>query len=99
VAEIVTAAGYDEDVADTVGRIVRKEGLADDPRVQVHEDALCLVFLETQFDDLIDQLGEQRTVDVLRKTAAKMSPAGLALAAELPLSDRGATLLRRALGS
>jgi hypothetical protein len=97
VAAIVVDAGYDPSVADDVGRIVRKEGLATDRRVQVHEDALCLVFLESQFEPLTDQLGDEHTVDVLRKTAAKMSPGGLALAGALAVSERGAALLREAL--
>jgi hypothetical protein len=97
VAAIVVDAGYDTTVAEDVGRIIRKEGLASDRRVQVHEDALCLVFLESQYDPLIEQLGEEHTVEVLRKTVAKMSADGIALAAELPLSDRGRDLLLRAL--
>ena len=35
-----------------VQRIIRKEGLGTDPQVQIHEDALCLVFLETQLAEL-----------------------------------------------
>ena len=36
-------------------------------------------------------------VDILRKTAAKMSPQGLAAAGTLPLSPGGSALLARAL--
>jgi hypothetical protein len=36
-------------------------------------------------------------VEVLRKTAAKMSPAGLAAAGQLVLSERESALLQRAL--
>ena len=39
---------------DRVQPIIRKEGLGRDPAVQVHEDAVCLVFLETQLDELAD---------------------------------------------
>jgi hypothetical protein len=97
VAVIVAEAGYDEGVAAEVGSIVRKEGLGVDPRVQVHEDALCLTFLESQLDELADRLGDAHVVEVLAKTAAKMSPGAVALAAELPLSPRGRSLLARAL--
>jgi hypothetical protein len=99
VAEIVTAVGYDATVAEDVGRIVRKEGLGVDPRVQVHEDALCLVFLESQLDDVVAQLGDDRAVEVLARTAAKMSPGALEVAAALPLSERGARVLAAALGA
>lgn len=59
--------------ADTV-RIIRKEGLGSDPRVQTHEDALCLVFFELQGLSTAELLGE-RVGPVVAKTLAKMSPA------------------------
>ena len=99
VAALLTAAGYDDDVIERVQRIIRKEGLGTDPAVQTHEDALCLAFLQTQLDPLASDLGDERTIAVLAKTAAKMSPAGLAEAAALPLSEHSARLLRSALGS
>ena len=68
VGEILTRAGYGQPVADRVGAIIRKQGLADDPQVQTHEDALCLVFLSTQFGPVADQLGDDKTLDVLAKT-------------------------------
>lgn len=97
VAGILAGAGYDEGTIATVQRIIRKEGLATDPAVQVHEDALCLVFLETQLSATAEQLGEDHIVEVVRKTAAKMSERGLARVAELPLGDDERALLARAL--
>ena len=96
VGRIMADAGYGAEEIERVQQIVRKERLAADPAVQVHEDALCLVFLETQFDDLADQLGDDKTVDVLRKTLRKMSPSGIEAAGALPLSDRQRGLLERA---
>jgi Domain of unknown function (DUF4202) len=98
VAAIMRDAGYGDASIDRVQAIVRKRGLGRDPEVQVHEDALCLVFLETQFDELTASLDDEaKMVEILRKTAAKMSPAGLAAARTLPLSPAGAALLGRAL--
>lgn len=98
VAAIMRRAGYGDDDVARVQAIVRKQGLGRDPEVQVHEDALCLVFLETQFDALAAQLADDdKMVDILRKTAAKMSPEGLEAAGSLPLSTEGAALLGRAL--
>jgi hypothetical protein len=65
--------------------------------VQVHEDALCLVFLETQLGATADQLGDDKIVEVVQKTAAKMSPAGIAQVSSLELTDRERGLLARAL--
>lgn len=99
VAVILREVGYGEDVIDRVGRIVRKEGLGTDPAVQVHEDALCLVFLQTQLTELADRLDDDdKLVDVIRKTAGKMSPGALATALELSLTDRERALVTRALG-
>jgi hypothetical protein len=97
VGAILRDAGYDDDAVARVQAIVRKQGLGQDPAVQVHEDALCLVFLETQFDELADKLGDDKTIDVLQKTAKKMSPAGLDAAHGLPFSPEAAALLERAL--
>ena len=96
-AVLLLTAGYDEGTVAAVQRIVRKEGLGSDPAVQVHEDALCLVFLETQLADLVDRLGEDHSLEVIRKTATKMSPAGLAHVAGLSLRDRDRALVERAL--
>jgi len=94
--ELLAAHGYDETTIDRVGEIIRKEHLRTDPQVQVHEDALCLVFLQTQLDDLAGQLGDDKTVDVLRKSLAKMSDVGIAAALSLPFSDEGRALVARA---
>lgn len=98
VADIVTAAGYDDAFAADVSAIVAKRGLASDPRVQTHEDALCLVFLQTQFDELADKLGDDHMAEVLAKTLAKMSPAARRIAQDLELSPRAAALLEAAGG-
>jgi len=98
VGEILRDAGYDEATVERVQRIVRKEGLGRDPAVQVHEDALCLVFLQTQLDDLAAQIGdEDKMLAILRKTAGKMSPAALSAAEALPLTPAGVAQLGRAL--
>jgi hypothetical protein len=99
VGEILRGAGYDDDVVARVQVIVSKQGLGRDPAVQVHEDALCLVFLETQLDELAGKLGEDKTIDVLQKTAKKMSPAGLQAALGLRFAPDAAALLERALAA
>jgi hypothetical protein len=97
VAGILAEVGYDHDTVEAVQRIIKKQGLATDPAVQVHEDALCLVFLETQLASTVDQLGDEHMLDVIRKTAAKMSDAGLAQVAAIPMRDHDRELIARAL--
>ena len=99
VASIMREAGYDDAAIQRAQAIVRKSGLGRDPEVQVHEDALCLVFLATQFDELAERVDDDKMIDILRKTAAKMSPEALKAAGELPLSETGASLLARALNA
>ena len=78
--------GYDAATIERTQRIIRKEGLGTDPQVQTHEDALCLVFLETQLARARRRRwATTRCVDVIRKTAAKMSPPAVDLVGDLPM--------------
>jgi hypothetical protein len=92
VEAILVAAGYDGGFVARVQALIRRDALATDPEARTVEDAACLVFLETQLGSLLDRLDHDHAVEVLRKTAAKMSPAGLAAAARLELAEpeRGA---------
>jgi len=104
VGRILTDAGYDEVTVARVQALVAKKdqparGVSDDPDVRALEDALCLVFVETQFAELADRLGdEEKMVEVVRKTLAKMSPEGQALALTLPLRPGDVALVQRAMG-
>lgn len=90
-------AGADPALIERAAAIVQKKGLGSDPEVQLFEDAVCLTFIETQFLDTADKLGDdQKMVDVVAKTLRKMSPAGHAAAASIALDDRSADLLRQA---
>src|SRR5262245_61515578 len=95
--ELLAAAGYEPALIARVQDLVRKRGLGrGDPEVQALEDALCLVFLETQFADLSERMDAGKLVPVLRKTLRKMSPDAIALAGGLPLAPRERELLGRA---
>lgn len=87
--ELLARAGYDDTSVSRVQAIVRKENLANDAEVQVLEDALCLVFLETQLADVAARLDPDTLTRVLVRTARKMSDAGRAAIADVPL-DAGA---------
>jgi hypothetical protein len=65
--------------------------------VQTFEDALCLVFLETQFADLATKLVPEKLLEVTRKTLRKMSGPAIEHAGRLPLEPAARTLLERAL--
>lgn len=96
VAEIMRSEGYDDESIDRVGRLIRKQGLGVDPAVQVHEDARCLVFLDTQLDQTADRVGDAEMVAILIKTLPKMSPRGIEAAMTLELGTRAASLVQQA---
>ena len=96
VGAILEAVGYDATTIARVQHIVRKRDLARDPDVQVLEDALCLVFIETQFAELAAKLDRPKMVDVVRKTLKKMSPQGQTMALSLPLPDDDRALIEEA---
>jgi len=96
VGVILAGVGYEQETIERVQAIIRKRNLAHDAEVQALEDALCLVFLETQLDDVAGRLGTDHMVEVIRKTMGKMSRRGLQLAATIPLSASGQALLAAA---
>ena len=99
VAEILAGCGYDGATVDRVQAIIRKQDLRTDPEVQAHEDALCLVFLQTQLLELAADLGPEKAAEVLAKTVKKMTPRGRSEALELELPPSGRSALEQALAS
>lgn len=63
--------------------LIRKEGLKkDDAETQALEDVACLVFLDDGLVEFENGFagGEEKVVDILRKTWGKMGPRGRELA-------------------
>jgi hypothetical protein len=87
-AELVRGAGYSDDDAARVADLVRKRDLraGTDADVQTLEDALCLVFVETEYADLAARTAPDKMTEIVAKTLAKMSPQGRKEAAALGVS-------------
>jgi hypothetical protein len=97
---VLRTVGYDDGVVERVQSLVRKQRLKTDPDVQSLEDALALVFLETQLTELGDKLDDDdHLVDVLAKTLRKMTPEGRAAAGTLTYDEHGLELVRRAVAA
>jgi ketosteroid isomerase-like protein len=96
---LLTECGYDATTIARVRGLVKKDGLGRDDDAQVLEDALCLVFLETQLVDVAARLDPDTLHTVLAKTARKMSSAGRAAIGDVPLDPVARTLLDGALAS
>lgn len=98
-SEILASVGCPPELTDRVLTIVAKDGIGTDAAVQTHEDALCLVFLELQIDELAARLNREHMVEVLRKSIAKMSPRGLEVASTVPMSEGSSRLLVEAVAA
>ncbi len=97
VATLLGPLGYDGAEIERIKALVRRDQLATDPGAQAVEDAACLVFIETQLAEVATKLDRDHLVEVIRKTARKMSPAALAAVARIPLADVERDLLTTAL--
>lgn len=97
VGAILRDAGYGDDEVKRVQALVRRDGLGEDTGSQLVEDAACLVFIETQLAEVADRLDHDHLLEVIRKTASKMSPTALRAVSTIPLGDAEQELLRAAL--
>ncbi len=96
-SELLKEAGYSEEEIEKVKHIILKQQIKSDPEVQTIEDALCLVFLEYQYEDFISKHDDLKLIRILQKTWGKMSDAGRQAALSLSYSDKGLDLIKRAL--
>lgn len=78
VAGIMEAAGFPADDCERVGVLLRKEGIKRDPEVQALEDVICFVFLKWYFAPFAAERGPESTLEIVEKTARKMSAEGRA---------------------
>lgn len=98
VAAIMTEEGCAGDEIGAVEQIILKR-VGASPDAQTMEDALCLVFLESQFEELREKTPDDKMIEILRKTWRKMSPPARQAALGLPLTPGQKDLVDRAVGS
>lgn len=97
VGELMQQAGYGEEDAQRTQYLVQKRGLGRDPETQCLEDVVCLVFIRHYLEGFADKHDEEKLIDIIRKTWAKMSAKGQAAALQIPLSEAMKNLVGRAL--
>ncbi len=78
VAGIMAEAGYPDAACERVGVLLRKEGIKRDSEVQDLEDTICFTFLRWYFAPFAASRDAESVVDIVRKTARKMSVGGRA---------------------
>ena len=96
-AKILSEVGYNADTIDAVSALLRKEQLKQKPDMQLLEDVICLVFLESYFSEFAKQHDDEKLIAIIRKTWHKMSPQGHAAASTLVLGQKDQALIAKAL--
>lgn len=97
-AGLMTRAGYDNEQIERVKQIVLKQRIKVDADVQTMENALCLVFLEFQYEDFRKKYENdpEKLINILRKSLLKMDSHGHSFALNLPYSQGGLQLVNEA---
>lgn len=95
-ATILRDLNFEDNTIERVQTILMKRGIKQDAEVQVMENALCLVFLQYQFEEF--RVGnEEKIVDIIRKSLLKMDEAGRNQALMLEYSSAGLAIINEAL--
>lgn len=97
VRRVCVESGYEEAFAARVASIVLKKARASDAAAQSLEDCACLVFLDHELDAFAAKHADEKVVEILRKSWAKMSEPARQRALGLTLSERGKRLVEAAL--
>jgi len=92
---LLEKSGYDELTKAKVKDLLVKKQLKQNQETQTLEDVICLVFLEFYFDDFSEVHDEEKLVNILKKTIAKMSTEGVEAALHLPLSVKAKSLIAK----
>jgi hypothetical protein len=97
VGEIMLKEGYPEPEIASVRQIILKKNFQANPDAQTVEDALCLVFLESQFEELRQKTPDPKMIDIIQKTWKKMSAKGQDVALSMNLPAHHLDLIKKAL--
>src|SRR5258708_28556488 len=97
VTEIMAKEEYSEADKEAVRQIILKKNFQANADAQTMEDALCLVFLEDQFEELRQKTPDPKMIDIIQKTWKKMSENGKKLALAIKLPSAHQKLIQEAL--
>jgi hypothetical protein len=93
--KILREVGYDDATIGRVQKLNLKKLWPKDPEACALEDALCLLFLETQFEETTAKTGDEKMIGILQKTWRKMTPKAREIALGMKLNP----LVTRALNT
>ena len=96
---LMVADGWPPSSVELAKLLLSRTMLRSDPATQSLEDAACLVFLETQFDDMAGRTDHDHLVSIVAKTLKKMSSRAVTLAGSIGLSTTAQAVLADAAAS
>ncbi|WP_295799095.1 DUF4202 domain-containing protein [Mucilaginibacter sp.] len=98
---LMKQAGYDTDSIERVSQIILKKRIKVDADVQTMENALCLVFLQYQYEDFRKKYGNEpdKMINILRKSLLKMDSHGHSFALGLNFTPQGLDLIKQAMNA
>lgn len=96
-AKLLRQVGYNDDFIARVSFLIEKKLLKKDAETQLLEDVICLVFLEYYFEEFIHKHDDDKLIDIVKKTWAKMSEDGHQAALKLSYSDKALSIIQKAL--
>ena len=96
-SEILEGLKFDTDIIERVAFLLQKKKLKKDEDTQTLEDVVCLVFLEFYYESFFQKHTDEKVIDIVQKTWKKMSEAGHTAALKLSYSDKGLSLIQKAL--
>ena len=96
-AAIMENVGYTPEQIARTRQILLKQKIKVDHDVQTMENALCLVFLQFQYEDFHPKYEAEKVINILKKSLLKMDAHGHQFALTLPYSDQGLHYIQEAL--
>ena len=97
-SEILKEVGYGEEEIKEVKSLLLKENIKGNKDAQTLEDVVCLVFLEFSLAKFSENYSEDKLIDIIRKTWAKMSEDGHKGALKITLDEKLTSLVSKAIG-
>lgn len=96
---LMKQAGYDDPQIERVSQIILKKRIKVDADVQTIENALCLVFLQYQYEDFRKKYENEpgKMINILRKSLLKMDTHGHSFALGLNFTPQGLELVKQAM--
>lgn len=94
---IMEQVGYGPEQIARVKQILLKQKLKVDHDVQTIENALCLVFLQFQYEDFYPKYEPDKVINILKKSLLKMDAHGHQFALGLTYSETGLYYIKEAL--